>query len=84
MSYQRKQEEKKRYRKLVKQDPGYPQPVFYTYYRSNPHWKRYWKSQGRTSAWAWNKKYARRKARLMAKRTDIYTNKVADPWYMTW
>ena len=84
MSYKRKQEEKKRYKRMLQSNPGYPPPVFYTYWRSRPHWKRFWKSQGRTSSWASNKKWARRKARLMAKRTDIYTNKVADPWYMTW
>lgn len=84
MSYKRKQEEKKRYRRLEKQVQSYPPAVFYTYWRSNPHWRRYWKSQGRKSCWASNKRYARRKARVAAKRTDVYTNKICDPWYMTW
>jgi hypothetical protein len=85
MSYRRKQEDVKRYKQLrANMSRGYPQPVWYAYWRTNPHWVRYTKSQGKKSCYAWAKRYARKKARLHMKRTDVYTNKVADPCYIAW
>lgn len=85
MSYQRKREDIRRYKKLkANHGDSYPPPVWYAYWRENPHWVRYSKSQGKKSFYAWAKRYARKKARVHMKRTGVYTNKHVDPVYMTW
>ena len=83
MSYKRKQQEKKRYQKLYNSNGhGYPQPIWWD--SKKGCWVRLWKSDGKTSCYAWAKKYSRKKARCRAKRTNTYTKKVADPMYIAW
>ena len=85
MSYQRKQGDKKRYKKLSKVSPNaYPQPVWESNKpnRSN-YYVRYWKSKGKTSCWTWNKKESHRTARRKYKDLDNKTsyNKLFDLWW---
>lgn len=83
MSYKRKEQERKRYRRLFnRMSGGYPQPIWWD--KDKGCWVRIWKSKGKGSCYAWAKKYSRNKARCRAKRTDVYTKKAADPYYIAW
>lgn len=85
MSYKRKSEDKKRYKKLYyKTNNGYPPAVYFKYWVKKPHLVRFWKSQGKNSCYAFCKKYARKKARNYANRNGFYEKKIVDPMYMAW
>lgn len=85
MSYKRKQGDNKRYRRLYKTAcNGYPWPIWE---ESKPNKKkyfvRYWKSDGKNSCWAWNKKYGRRHVRRKYKNSEekIPYTKCFDLWW---
>ena len=87
MSYKRKQKEKRRYQKLFNdsKDAGYPCPVWP---RNKPnkdtYFKRYWKSQGVNSSWAWNKRQAHRTTRRKYNQNigdKTSYNKMIDLWW---
>lgn len=84
MSYQRKQEDKRRNEKLFKdsRDAGYPCPIWPS--RDDTHYKRYWKSDGKSSVWAVFKKQSHKAARRKYKKNlDDKTsyNKMFDLWW---
>ena len=86
MSYQRKQEDQRRLKKLLNNcSGGYPTPVYEDNKPNKPAYlRRFWKSEGKKSSWAWHKKHARKMSRLYFKKHDCYTKKVYDPMWMNW
>lgn len=85
MSYQRKKEDNKRLKKLA-ETKWWPAGAYET---SKPHtnkkyYKRCWKSQGKNSCWAWNKKYAHRVYRRFIKKNEYYSKKAYDLWWSVW
>ena len=83
-SYIRKQEDNKRLRKMV--DYGWWPSGAYESQKPNkkPYLKRYWKSQGKKSCWAWNKKQSHRKYRQFIKKNGFYSKKAYDLWWSVW
>lgn len=84
MSYQRRREDVKRYKRLRREtDNGWP---CYAYIH-NGHWKRYWKSDGRHSLYANLKKRSRRKSRRLYNRNlgdRTPYGKIDDPVWDLW
>ena len=83
MSYQRKREDKKRLKKLTMDYVGgWPAGAYEATDRSGhkTYLRRYWKSQGKKSSWAWNKKYSHKVYRRFTNKYDFYTKKAFDLW----
>jgi len=79
MSYTRKQYDKKKLKKISEETLHcYPAGSYYD--EDKCRYVRLYKSRRRTSYWATCKKEARQKARLYAKRNNVYTKKVYDLW----
>ena len=80
MSYNRKQFDKQKLKKLADECSGWCGGCYYSTYRNR--YIRFWKSRGRTSNYALYKKFARRKCRRYAKKFDFYSKKFDDPrWH---
>lgn len=82
MSYNRKQFDKKKLKKLADEHANWFGGSYY-----NEDKKRYvhiWKSGGKKSFWAVCKRIARRKARLFLKRHDYYSKQADDLWWNVW
>ena len=87
MSYQRKLGDKKRLKKITMDlGGGWPAGAYEATSRNGKktYLKRYWKSEGKESSWAWNKKYARKVCRKFLKKNDFYTKKAYDLWWSVW
>lgn len=84
MSYQRRREDIKRYKRLEREtNNGWPQFA----YKKNGHWTRYWKSEGRNSIYANLKKHSRRRSRRVYSRNmgeKIPYKKIYDPYWNLW
>lgn len=87
MSYKRKLGDKKRLKKItLDYGAGWPSGADEVTSRSGKktYLKRYWKSEGKDSCWAWNKKYARKVCRRFWKEKGYYTKKAYDLWWNVW
>lgn len=86
MSYQRKHEDNKRMRKVIMEvTGGWPAGAYYKERDGQRKYlKRYWKSEGKHSCWAWNKRYSHRVYRRFIKQKDFYSKKVYDLWWNVW
>ena len=84
MSYKRRREDVKRYKRLEKEtNNGWPCYA----YKHNGHWKRYWKSDGKNSLYASLKKYSRRLSRRIYNRNlgdKTPYSKIYDPYWNLW
>lgn len=80
--YYRKQEDKKRLEKILQEHTGWPTGAYYREREGQRKYlKRYWKSQGKNSCWAYNKKYSHKVYRKFIKKNDYYTKKAYDLWW---
>ena len=87
MSYQRKKEDNRRLKKMIVDGAGWwPSGAYEAISRSGnkTYLKRYWKSQGKKSCWAWNKKQSHRKYRRFIKENEYFTKKAYDLWWNVW
>lgn len=86
MSYNRKQEDKKRLKKMIEDGAGWwPCGAYESQKPNKPkYFKRYWKSRGKNSAWAWHKKQSHRTYRRFVKQNDFYSKKAYDLWWNVW
>ena len=86
MSYQRKQEDKRRMKKVTMEvTGGWPAGAYYTEREGQNHYlKRCWKSEGKNSHWAKAKKYSHKVYRRFVKKNDFYSKKAYDLWWIVW
>ena len=86
MGYQRKQEDKRRMQKVTMEvTGGYPAGAYFKEHKGQRSYlKRSWKSEGKKSLWAWNKKHSHRVYRNFVKQNDFYTKKAYDLWWSVW
>jgi len=88
MGYQRKQEDNRRMRKVTMEvTGGWPAGAYYRERDGQRKYlKRYWKSQGKNSCWAYNKRYSHRYIRRKYKDKDysVPVYKAYDLWWNVW
>ena len=83
MSYSRKQFDNHKFKKLAKEScNGWKGGCWYSQYRG--HYVRFYKSRGRTSRYAYCKKYARKRMRHFANKNGWYSKKEYDLIWTCW
>ena len=83
MSYNRKQFDKQKLKKLASKCSSWIGGGSY-YDERKGRYIRYYKSRGRRSLYATYKRIARKKSRLRLKKHDVYTKKAEDLWWKVW
>lgn len=82
MSYNRKQFDKKKLKKLANECASWCGGSYYC--ERKDRYIRIWKSSGKKSFWAQAKRTARRRTRLYLKKYNVYTKKADDLWWNVW
>ena len=82
MSYNRKQFDKRKLKKLASKCSGWCGGSYYN--ERKGCYIRFWKSQGKNSIYAFFKRESRRKARRYFKKYGFWSKKSDDLWWNVW